>query len=147
MPLTDLVFKVINEYEICRSFERSYLKENDLKQDNPNLFLNHIALINHAPLLYVLASCFTFLPPDEVPVGMSHRVLWKFVYSFAFHLWIFDYQMKFRVNIDWEDEKKTDIDYIRVYVYNENQGLKTFLLNHKISRAPWKLWYMIYRLQ
>ena len=54
---------------------------------------------------------------------------------------MFDYQMRFRINIDWEGQKKTDIDYIRVYVYNENQGLKTFLLNHKniISRAPWKL--------
>ena len=39
------------------------------------------------------------------------------------------YQVRFRITTGWVDEKNTDVDYIRVYVYNENQGLKTFLLN------------------
>ena len=39
------------------------------------------------------------------------------------------YQVRFRISTGWVDEKNTDVDYIRVYIYNENQGLKTFLLN------------------
>ena len=60
-----------------RSFVRETLESGELKKDDPDLFLNHIALINHVPGMYVLASCFTFLPPSEVPVGMSNRVMFR----------------------------------------------------------------------
>ena len=50
---------------------RTYIKS----FDGRNLSHNHLAIINHAPMIYVMASCFTFVPPDKVPIGMSSRVL------------------------------------------------------------------------
>ena len=75
---------VLQVREIYRSYVRSYLEEEDLTVDNTTLFLHHLALINHSPLDYVLATCFSFFPPNELQVGMSHRVLKDIFYS-AFH--------------------------------------------------------------
>ena len=32
--------------------------------------------------------------------------------------------MTFKIITGFEDENNVDVDYIRVYIYNENQGLK-----------------------
>ena len=82
----------------------------------------------------MLASCFTFFPPDEVPVGISYRV--NQICLFLFNILVTSYmtyymsnsQTRFKINTGWKGEDDTDIDYIRMYVHNENQGLKTFRL-------------------
>ena len=49
---------------------------------------------------------------------------------FLFNILVTSYmtQTRFKINTGWKGEDDTDIDYIRMYVHNENQGLKTFRL-------------------
>ena len=87
------------------------------------LHLHHAIITSGRSKRKFLASCLTFYPPDEVPLGSSNRVssllsLWLYPYFMDRTLLYHIPQMGIYLNLGIN----RGYNYIRLYMYNKNQG-------------------------
>ena len=65
-----------------RTYDLSYLYGTDMEATNQSLAYNHLAFMKISNYKSVVASCSTFKPPGEVPIGSTYRVLRLYQYIF-----------------------------------------------------------------